>query len=113
MNSPTQEILAQIMFWGSIGSLPLAVGFGICGLSSRNRAVAFSFFLGTGLLLTHFLWYFSLLGGALSTKVGTYIPPFWFGFLPYGLAVGVALALFWHFRRQRSLHPGTPPPPSP
>ncbi len=90
-HTPVQEAAAQLIFWGSIGGLPLSIVLFILAFRMSRRAAALAFVAG-GLLLTQFLWYFVYLGIALSDKLGTMHAPSWVYFAPIGF--GVALLLF-------------------
>lgn len=110
MKSPEQEVFAQLMFLIGMGCLPISLGLAIAGAASRRIKNAITFFAMAGIAFNHFLFYGSVLGGSLGTKVGTFEFPNWFSFLPYSfVGVLVLLGLWILFDRHR-----TPlPPPLP
>lgn len=111
MKSTAQEAVAQVMFWTGIGSFPLAIYLAIVGVTSKTiKKAATTLFLGA-IVCTHFLWYFSLLGGALASKVGRYEPPAWYSFLPYSLIAFVVLTGAWALIARRSAEANPPPLP--
>lgn len=106
MKTPEQEFIAQIMFLSGMGCGPLALTFAIIGAVCKKLLTAVSWFVAAALAFTHFLWYFDVLGGALSAKVGTYEPSPWISFLPYSaIGAGVLTALWVWFDRCRKQHP--------
>ena len=78
-----------------MGSLPLSIVLAIAGAFSKKTWLAAVSFLFAGIMFSHFLWYFNVLGGSLGTKIGTYVPPLWRSFLPYGLGSALGLFVFW------------------
>ena len=99
MHTPVQEAAAQLMFWGSIGSLPLSIALFILAFRLQARAAYILAFVTAGALLTQFLWYFVYLGVGLSTKVGSAHPPSWLTFAPIGF--GIALILLFAYSATR------------
>ena len=93
MHTPAQEAIAQLMFWGSIGSLPLSVVAFVMTFRAPSRFARVSCAFVGGALLTQFLWYFVHLGVALSDKVGGAHYPFWwhFAFVGFGIALVVMI----------------------
>src|SRR5690349_8383823 len=99
MHTPLQEAIAQLMFWGSMGSLPASVGLFIFAFLSHSRFVRGIAFAAGGLYLTQFLWYFVYLGIGLSTKVGVAHPPAWWQFAPVGFGIALCLLICSKFMR--------------
>jgi hypothetical protein len=95
MKSPSEEAVAQLMFWGGMICLPLAIILTVVGTFCRKATFAALAFVCAGVAFTHFLWFFNVLGGSLGTKVGKYVPPSWYSFVPYGLLPAAGLLLFW------------------
>src|SRR4051812_34940853 len=101
MHTPAQEAAAQLMFWGSMGSLPLSIALFILAFWVRPRAAYVSAFAVAGLLFTQFSWYFVYLGVGLSTKVGVAHPPGWLYFAPIGFGIALFLLIITEFLRSR------------
>jgi len=99
MKSPSEEAVAQLIFWSGMICLPLAIILTVVGTFCRKATVAAFAFVIAGLSFTHFLWFFNVLGGSLGTKVGKYVPPSWYSFLPYGLFASAGLLIFWYLFR--------------
>lgn len=113
MKSPAQEAFAQVMFWTGMGCFPLTIILIVLGALTKKTLRAVAYFLLATLTFTHFLWFFSMLGGALGTKVGRYEPPDWFSFFPPSLAcfvVVMACKLALDHRRKQALQPPPLPP---
>src|SRR4051812_35020610 len=94
MHTPAQEAVAQLMFWSGIGSLPASISFFAAGFKVRSRTKRLICLTVGGILLTHFLWYFSVLGISLATKVGHPVYPPWWYFTPIGFGLAFLLAKF-------------------
>jgi len=103
MKSPSEEAVAQLMFWSGMICLPLSIILSVVGTFCRMATVAALAFVCAGLAFTHFLWFFNVLGGSLGTKVGKYSPPSWYSFLPYGLFAAAGLLIFWYLFRNLQL----------
>jgi len=99
MPTPAQEAAAQLMFWGSMGSLPLSIALFIVAFQLRPRAAYVSAFAVAGLFLTQFSWYFVYLGVGLATKVGVAHPPSWLYFAPIGFGIALFLLIIAEFLR--------------
>lgn len=110
MKSPAQEAFAQAMFWTGIGCLPLSIILIILGALTRKVQQAAALFFLAAMTFTHFVWYFNVLGGALSTKVGRYEPPDWFSFLPFPLVGFIVLTAVWVANDRRRKRAAQPPP---
>ena len=95
MKTPSQEAMAQLMFWTGLGCLPLSIILGFLGTLSRKLGIAVLLFITAGFSFTHSLWYFNALGGALGTKIGSYTAPSWTSFLPYGLGGALISIFLW------------------
>jgi hypothetical protein len=111
MKSPYTELMAQLFFWSGILSLPFAFLTSILGINAKTIKKAAGCFLVGVLALTHFLWYFAVLGSALATKVGAYVLPFWPSFLFWPSLIGFLLLMLWLFRDR--CRKGKLPPPLP
>ena len=111
MKSPYVELIAQLAFWSGMLSLPFSILIWILGFNAKNSKNAAGCFVLGALVSTHFLWYVTVLGGALATKVGTYVIPFWASFLPWPSLIGFLLYLLWIIRNHRQK--GKLPPPIP
>jgi len=106
---PYHELVAQCLFWSGILSLPFSILISILGINAKTiKDATGCLFLGV-LALNHFIWYFTVLGGALATKGGTYIPPFWPSFLSWSGVIGLFLLVIW-FLRDRRRSSKLPPP---
>jgi hypothetical protein len=92
MKTPLQEIIAQGMFWVGIGSLPLAIVLFVMAFRGKVAWKALVMFAIGSIALTHFLWYFNYLGGALATKSGHFQPTSWWHFYLFGFIVAVILS---------------------
>jgi hypothetical protein len=118
MNTPAQEIIAQVIFWSWMGCFPLSILAFIGAFFFKEKwKVLGMFFIGS-ILVTHFLWYFLYLGGALATKVGVFHPTPWLQCYPAGFGVAAVLAAISVFRRNhilKQLNPNAQPchPPLP
>jgi hypothetical protein len=111
MRSPYDELIAQCAFWSGILSFPFAILISILGFNVKTvKNAAVCFLLGV-LALTHFFWYFTVLGGALATKVGTYVLPFWPSFLIWPAVIGLLLLVIWLLRDRRRKGNLRPPLP--
>ena len=111
MKSPYEEAIAQVFFWSGILCLPFAILIWILGINAKTVKNATGCFLVGAVVLNHFLWYFKVLGGALTTKVGTYVIPFWPSSLLWPALIGILLLVIWilHDRqRKRRLPPPLP-----
>ena len=104
MHTPAQEGIAQLLFWSGIGSLPGSIGVFIAAFGAKSRIMGLTCLVAGGALLTHFLWYFRVLGISLATKVGRPVFPSWWYFAPLGFGLAFMLTIFW---LARTLH-GTP-----
>lgn len=93
MKSPAQELVAQLFYWSGIGCLPLTIGVFIAAFRAKKVWIAVPLLAVGSVATTHFMWYFTVLGGALGTKVGEYLPPSWWSFYPTGLAVALLVAV--------------------
>ena len=90
-------------------SFPFAILISILGINAKTLKDAVCCLLLAVLALNHFIWYFTVLGGALATKVGTYVPPFWPSFLPWSGAIGLLLFVIWLLRNHRRKSKLPPP----
>ncbi len=105
MKSPAQEIAAQLFFWSGIGCLPLMIAVFIAAFRTKKVWIAVLLLAVGSAAATHFMWYFTVLGGALGTKVGEYHPPAWWSLYPTGLAIALLVAVvraLLNRRRRRS-----------
>ena len=109
MKSPYAELLAQLVFWSGMLCLPAAILISILGFNTKTLKTAAGCFSIGALALTHFLWYFTVLGGALATKVGTFTLPFWPSFLLWPVVVGLLLLVTWLLRDRRRKRRVPPP----
>jgi hypothetical protein len=69
-----REAVAQLLFWGSIGSLPVSILCLWAASRPLSTPVFLTFLAIGGTLLTQFLWYFRTLGIALADKGGAVYP---------------------------------------
>jgi hypothetical protein len=118
MKTPIQETIAQLVFWTGIGCLPLFIFISITASSLKMWWKALAMVALGSIAATHFLWYFSYLGGALATKVGVFHPTPWWKFSPAGVAAAVVIAAVSLFIRceirdnkQNKAQQGPPPLP--
>lgn len=93
MKTQMQEAIAQAMFWGGIGCLPLSVMVFVTAFRIKTLWKVWGLFVLGSVAMTHFLWYFFYLGGALGTKVGEFHPTPWWHFYPVGFGVAAVLAV--------------------
>jgi hypothetical protein len=113
MKSPYDEAIAQLFFWSDMLCLPVAILISILGLNATSIKKSVGCFSIGVLALTHFLWYFTVLGNALASTRNTppYSLPFWPSFLPYPLLGGLILFVLWTLldrQRKRRLPPPLP-----
>ncbi|MDR1280406.1 MAG: hypothetical protein LBK99_06255 [Opitutaceae bacterium] len=57
MNLPSDELAAQLLFWSSLGSFPLALVAFLLAFRLPSRAVAVTALFAGSLFLSCFLWY--------------------------------------------------------
>lgn len=93
MKTVGQEFAAQIVFYTSMGCVPLTVW--LVGKCRRTAATVprLLLLLMVSITTTHALWYFCCLGVGLSDKIGNMAPIRWYRFYP----VGVVVALLTRF----------------
>lgn len=85
------EIIKQIIFWGSMGALPISLILFVYGGMCKNRkATVFCFFISP-VLLAHSLWYFQTLVIKLSNKTSTAEYPVWMFYILIGAIFGAIL----------------------
>src|SRR5947209_18072481 len=101
MHTPAQEAIAQVLFYTGIGSLPAAIGSFVGSFRVRTRWQHLVLLAVGGALLTHFLWYFFVLGISLATKVGEPNYPSWLSLSPIGFGIALFLLFVAEFRRGR------------
>lgn len=98
MHTPAQEAIAQVLFYTGIGSLPAAIGSFVASFHARARWQHLVLLAVGGALLTHFLWYFFVLGISLATKVGEPHYPSWLSLAPIGFGVALVLTFIRNYR---------------
>jgi hypothetical protein len=87
MNTPWQELIAQLLFWSGLGCLPGSLLAFIAAFGVRQKLWSVVFAFVGGAMLTHFLWYFFALGASLASTVGQPQLPMWLQFAPIGFGV--------------------------
>jgi hypothetical protein len=96
-----REAVAQIQFYSGIGCLPATVTLSVLGFLLKHRLKSWACFVLAGLLFTHFLWYFTHLGIALSDILGQAHYPSWFHFAPIGVGLIYILVLIRESMQRR------------
>lgn len=85
------ETIKQLIFWGSVGALPISLILFVYGGITKNRkATLFCFFISP-VLIAHSLWYFQTLGIMLADKTGDGEYPIWLYYVLIGVIFGVVL----------------------
>lgn len=88
------ECFTQVLFWLSIGCLPLSIAFTVLGLRSSNRARSSCFLTAAPFCGAHFAWYIRSLGISLADKIGNAEYPDWSNHMLAAGAVSIALVGF-------------------
>ena len=89
-----REGIAQLLFWSGLGCLPASIALFVATLIVKQRWKHLVCAFTSGLLLTHFLWYFTTFSLAVSHTHDKALYPSWFLFAPIGFCVAMGLILF-------------------
>lgn len=89
-----KEGISQLFFWGSISCLPFSIVLFVKGFNSKETKKSFFLIFIGSIPLSHFLWYFAMLGGTLAaTKDGQFHSKPWLHYYPIALGVTLLAAI--------------------
>jgi small-conductance mechanosensitive channel len=102
MKTPVQEVIAQVIFWSSIGCLPVSIWLAISAIQLKRKLISLGLIVLSCLTATQFLWYLLYLGEALANKVGTTQQTPWIEILPFGVAIAGITASITYVARVKA-----------
>jgi hypothetical protein len=98
------ESVAQLMFWFSLGCLPLSLILFVSAFTSKSDLKRKFYLIASPFAALHFWWYIKTLGIGLADKTGNSVYPNWFYHMIIALIISSLLLLLQKAFSNKSKH---------
>lgn len=102
MKTPTQDVIAQVMFYTGIGAFPVGITALILGIKNTQKRAAFPLILSGGACITHVVWYAGYLARGIAGTATSPLHAAWWSHVPAGMGAAALAFLIRHYLELRA-----------